>query len=249
MSARLGLTLVWGAALAALVAGCGGSSNVKGKGRGGSDDAAKKIKRAEKSAARSCVLEHVKQTLLLAEADRDRVREPLTTAEKKVEGFQGEMEELRSSGSNPIRLAEVQKLLAEAQKEVRSLKVKLAPELDPLEAEVAGWIRLRKGLEGSSQFTPCRIKDHTINAFNQKLPNMRTSTMVLIPSSYQFVLGKDPLKFTLYWRRMARKIPYTTKFKVNYELSQVKLTAGGKRVKQEVVRPTDDPGADEPEGL
>jgi hypothetical protein len=210
--------------LAVLAAGCGDDGGGVRK-----KPPEEKIKLAEKSAAKSCLLELAKSQMLMVEAERDRVREPLEVAEKQVAGLQAEIENLQNAEApDKIRLKDLQRQKAEADKLAGKLAEQLADKLQPLEEKVARFNGLRKVLSGTRPVRIGKVVSHTVDPLNEKARNTRTSTMELKALSYKDVLGEGNMKFKLTWRRVERKNVYTARNpKVSYELSHVKLIAGG----------------------
>jgi hypothetical protein len=219
-----------------LLFGCGdggASRNPMGK----SDEAEKHIKLAEKSAANSCALEYCQTVLRAVEAEIDIVRAPLAKLEAELRAAEGERDNLGAGETtpDPIMLAAVQAKVAALKGKISGLTRRLSPQLTPLE-DRRGMLNsmrrtLSKGSKGRSRVG--KIVSHEVEALNEKAPGQRTSTMTIKPTAYVEVLGSGEMKFKLTWRRMARKMAYSKKARVSFELARVELISGGKKTMKE----------------
>jgi len=235
------------AAMVMLIAGCGGGST---KPRGGKDNADKKIKDAEKSAARSCVLEYTREALKVRESALSDLRGSLSAAETEVSKLMGDLEAFApdeggvEKNVDPVRLEELNRQLKAAQDKVSRLGPELAPKLRPLEVAIKRLNELRDRMSSAGAregLGVCSLVSHEVEPLSPKAPNQRTSKMKLKPEAFVDVLGKDPLEFRLTWRRVVRSNKYTARNpKVSYELSRVDLLSGGIRYQKPVpVKSTD----------
>jgi hypothetical protein len=239
MSAEIRFPGIAAAALAVLaLSGCGDGGGGGGKLRGLKDEPVKKIIENQASAARSCIRNYAGKQLKARRARLAELRKPLQQEEARFRGLGGRYIEGRPEGApvegKPVTDPEKLRLLKESRSRYAELQKKLGPGIGSLQAEIARFRLLEQRLSGRRPAAGgrlkglCEIKDHQVEPLNKKARDQRVSTMTLQPVGRPGVLGTEPMKFRLIWRRVERRFRYSpSRSRVDYELKRTELLSGG----------------------
>lgn len=194
-------------------AGCG-SGGGGGKARGGADPA-KQIAERTESAARSSLLQFVKDRLLVDEARMAELCGPLDDATKRLGALTASAAQMSAADPEGYK-----RELAKTEREVQALQAKVWPVSKPLEARCGRLGELRRRLEGRGAQKICEVVSHEVEPAGDKTPDERTSLMELKPVDFKDVLGEGPLKLKLFWKKSTQSVGYGRQktFKDSWEL-------------------------------
>jgi hypothetical protein len=210
--------------LLAAALGCGGDGS-GGKSRSGGPDPAKVMTKNTDGAARSCVLQLVKDRLLAAQARRVEVGQPLDDASRALEMLQRDGAAATGGDAQAYQQA-----LAKANDEFNKLNAKLGSLVAPLDKECRRLTELKMKIENGPGFKAWEVVSHDVEEPNEKTPDQRTSLIEVKPTDFTDVLGSETLKFRLFWRKSVQTLGFgkNKEFKILWDLRRAERVSAEK---------------------
>jgi hypothetical protein len=215
---RIGSSWSLQAAAILLVAAAGCGSDGGKSARPKEPDPAKVIGKLTESAALSSMRRYVRDKTVAAETTYGKECGPLDDAKSQIENIKKAM----AAGGDPLLARD----LETAKKRLAAVTRRLGKRPEELSQQWGRWRMLNERMKGADAKFIYKVVEHTVDPANEKVPDQRTSTLLVKPQMFTETLGKDDLKFTLTWKKVVRTITgigSRREYKINWELRHAKL--------------------------